>query len=68
MAIGLMKLHAALRAANVPEQEAREAAEEVATFESRLANVEARLMVLTWMVGFNLVMTVAIVGKLFLGK
>ena len=64
MAIG----YAALRTANVPEQEAREAAEEVALFENRLANVEARLMVLTWMVGFNLAMTIIIVGKLFLGK
>jgi hypothetical protein len=34
-------------------------------FENRLANVEASLMVLNWMVGFNLILTVAIVGMLF---
>ena len=37
----------------------------MASFESRLANVEASLMVLKGMVGFNLVLTVAIVGMLF---
>jgi hypothetical protein len=39
--------------------------EEVASFENRLANVEASLMVLKWMVGCNLILTVAIVGVLF---
>ena len=37
----------------------------MASFENRLANVEASLMVLKWMVGFNLILTVAIVGMLF---
>jgi hypothetical protein len=32
------------------------------------SNIEVRLMVLIWMVGFNLAMNVAIIGKLFLGK
>jgi hypothetical protein len=62
------KLYAALREAGADEVKAREAAEEAAAFENRLANVEARLLLLTWMVGFNLVMTVAIMSKLFLGK
>ena len=33
----------------------------MASFENRLANVEA----LKWMVGFNLVLTIAIIGRLF---
>ena len=33
----------------------------MASFENRLANVEA----LKWMVGFNLVLTIAIIGMLF---
>jgi hypothetical protein len=65
MALMLAKLYTALREAGADDDKAREAAEEVASFESRLANVEASLMVLKWMVGFNLVLTVAIVGMLF---
>jgi hypothetical protein len=59
------KLYTALRDANVPEDHAREAAEEAASFENRLANVEARLLLLQWMVGSNLALTLAIVGRLF---
>ena len=53
------------RAAQRDDLWRREAAEEVASFENRLANVEASLTILKWMVGFNLVLTVAIVGMLF---
>jgi hypothetical protein len=59
MALMLAKLYTALREAGADDDKAREAAEEVASFESRLANVEASLMVLKWMVGFNLILTVA---------
>jgi hypothetical protein len=65
MALMLAKLYTALREAGADDDKAREAAEEVASFENRLANVEASLMVLKWMVGFNLILTVAIVGMLF---
>jgi hypothetical protein len=63
MALMMANLYRALRTANVPEDEAREAAEEIAGFES----MRGELQVLKWMVGFNLVLTVTIVGKLFLG-
>jgi hypothetical protein len=66
MALMLAKLYTALREAGADDDKAREAAEEVASFENRLANVEAKLMLLTWMVGFNLILTLAIVGMLFL--
>jgi len=65
MALMLAKLYTALREAGADDDKAREAAEEVASFENRLANVEASLMVVKWMVGFNLILTVAIVGMLF---
>jgi hypothetical protein len=65
MALMLAKLYTALREAGTDDDKAREAAEEVASFENRLANVEASLMVLKWMVGCNLILTVAIVGMLF---
>lgn len=65
MALMLAKLYTALREAGVDDVKAREAAEEVASFENRLANVEASLTILKWMVGFNLALTIAIVGMLF---
>lgn len=66
MPLMLEKLYDALRAGGAPEEKAREAAVEVAAYENRLNKVEADLSLLKWMVGFNLVMTMAVVGKLFL--
>jgi hypothetical protein len=60
------KLYDALRAANVPDDKARAAAVEAASFEDRLNRVEADLTLLKWMVGFNLAMTVILVAKAFL--
>jgi hypothetical protein len=34
-------------------------------YENRMATVESRLTLLTWMVGFNLIMTAALVTKAF---
>jgi hypothetical protein len=69
MALMLAKLYAALREAGVDDVKAREAAEEVASFENRLASVEASLTILNgWLdstSGFNLTLTIAIVGMLF---
>lgn len=45
------------------EELARKAAEEVAGYENRLASIETRLSVLTWMVGFLITITI---GNLFL--
>jgi len=50
----------------VPEIAAREAAEESAGYESRFAKIDTELAVLKWMVGTNLALTLAILGKLFL--
>jgi hypothetical protein len=44
---------------------ARRAAEEVALYENRLASLETKVTVLTWMVGFNLAMTAAVLWKVF---
>jgi hypothetical protein len=72
MPIMLEKLYDALRAANVPDDKARAAAVEGASFEAKLASfdlrlsaIEARLNLLQWMVGFNLAISVAIVIRLF---
>ncbi|HEY5302362.1 MAG TPA: hypothetical protein VIJ55_16960 [Acetobacteraceae bacterium] len=65
MALMLGKLFEALRSGGTPEDKAREAAEEVAAYEGGLASVETRLSVLTWMVGANIALTIAIMVKLF---
>jgi hypothetical protein len=56
------KLYDALRAAQVPDDKARAAAVEAA----QIHELKADIQLLKWMVGFNLAMTVAIIGKLFL--
>ena len=66
MPLMLGKLHDALISAGADENRAREASEEVAAYENRLAHVESDLMLLKWMAGFNLAMTVAILLRLFL--
>jgi hypothetical protein len=62
MAIMMGKLYAALRAGEIPEDKAIAAAEEVAGFENRLADMR----LVKWMLGFDLALTVAIAVKLFL--
>jgi hypothetical protein len=66
MAMTLGALYQALVAGHVDEELARKAAEEVAAYESRLAGIEADVKLLKWMVGTNLVLTVAILGKVVL--
>jgi hypothetical protein len=67
LALMMGRLYDALRAGSIPDDKAREAAEEVAGYESRLSSVEARLAVLTWMVGTNIVLTVGVLGVLLRG-
>ena len=62
MAIMLGKLYEALRHRDDP-QLAREAAEEVAGYDSRLAAIDSKLAVVQWMVGTNVALTL---GLLFL--
>lgn len=64
MSLMLGKLYSALRAGDIPEDVAREASEEVAEFQTRLAKVEADLLILKWMIGMNLALTLAVLGKL----
>jgi hypothetical protein len=62
MAIMMGKLYAALRKANIPDDDAIAAAEEVAAFENRLSKIEGDLNLVKWMVGFSLAMNIAILG------
>jgi hypothetical protein len=63
MALMIAEVYDAFRAANVPEEQARKAAEAVAAYEPRFGALERTLRVLEWMVGFNLAMTAAILWR-----
>jgi phage shock protein A len=65
MAILMGDLRAALVNAGATEELANKAATEVATYEARLASVDSRLSLLTWMVGATLAMSMTILFKVF---
>lgn len=66
MALMMAEVYEALLEAGASEEKARKAAEAVAQYENRLAKIEADVGLLKWMVGFNLVATMAILFKLVL--
>jgi hypothetical protein len=67
MALMLGKLYDALRLAGVPEEKAREAAEEVAAYEKDLAEIKSDLRLLKWLTGTTLAGVVAVVIRVFTG-
>jgi hypothetical protein len=64
MALQLGALRDALIDAGAKPEKADKAAEELAGYENRLANIDARLTLLTWMIGFNLVLTSGVLWRL----
>jgi hypothetical protein len=62
MAIMVTEVYDALRAANVPDTEARRAAEVMAVY--RQPAVESDLRLLKWMAGVNLGLTIALLALL----
>jgi hypothetical protein len=65
MALQLGALREALIDGGASPEKAAAAAEEVASYENRLAKIEGDLNVLKWMVAFNLAMTLAILWRVF---
>ena len=65
MAIMLSKTYEALKAAVAPDDKAREAAEEIAAYDNRLANIEADVRLLKWMMGLVLAGVLSLVVKAF---
>jgi hypothetical protein len=59
-----LQLGALLSAGAAPEK-ADKVAEELAGYENRLAGIETRLTLLTWMIGTNFAITLAVFVKLF---
>jgi hypothetical protein len=68
MAVMMGNLYSALKQAGADDENAKKAAEEVAGFENRISSLSADVALLKWMGGFNLALTLAIVGKLFLAS
>jgi len=64
MAMQLGALRTALLEAGATQDKADQAAEEAAGYETRLAGLETRVAVVTWMVGANITLTVLAVGVL----
>jgi hypothetical protein len=55
----------ACRAAGVPDDKAMAAAQALKRRDTRVSAVESDVVLLKWMVGFNLVLTMAVLLKLF---
>ena len=51
-----MKMYEALKQAGTPNGAAREAAEELAVYESRIVSVERKLSILQWQVTYLMMM------------
>ncbi len=64
MALMMSSLYHALLAAGAGDESARDAAEEVAPYDSRFGKIEGELMLLKWMLGFNLAISIAVLAKL----
>lgn len=64
MAVMLAELYDALKEAGSPEDSARKAAEAVASYENRFAKIESDLLLLKWMVGTNVVLTMSVLAFL----
>ena len=65
MAIMLSKTYEAFKAAGAPDDKARDAAEEIAAYDNRLANIEADVRLLKWMMGLVLAGVLSLVVKTF---
>ena len=61
MATMIFELYDALKSAGAPEDQARKAAEVVASRENRFNRIEGDLSLVKWMIGFNLAATVSVV-------
>jgi hypothetical protein len=64
MSTAIMEIYDALREAGASEERSRAAAEAVAGYESRFSKLEADTSLLKWMGGFNIALSVAMLGIL----
>jgi len=65
MSIMVTEVYDALLSAGADEQKARAAAEAVAKYDKDISEVKANLLLIKWMIGFNLAFTMAVVWRVF---
>lgn len=65
MALMLSKTYDAFIAAGAPEEKARDAAEELAAYETRFAKVEQDLAIIKWMLGMVIAGVASLIIKAF---
>lgn len=65
MSLMVTEVYEAMRAANVPDETAKKAAEAVATYEPQLADTRSDLHLLKWMVGTFGVVLVGLVAGIY---
>lgn len=67
MSIMVSGLYEALKDAGAKNTLAKKAAEEVADYENKIAELKSDIKLIKWMIGFNLAISVAALFKLFGG-
>ena len=65
MSLMITGLYDALKNAGATDDLAKQAAQEVASYENRLSKIEGDIGLLKWMVAFNIAMTATVMFKLF---
>ncbi len=61
----ISEVYEAFISAGAPEDKAKSASEAIANYESRFNKPDKEMVLIKWMVGFNLAFTMAISYKLF---
>lgn len=59
------EVYDALLSAGSDEDKAREAAKSVAQYDSDIAEIKASMLLVKWMLGFNLAFTIALIWRVF---
>ena len=65
MSTMISEVYEAFLDAGASESKAKAAAEALANYENRFSKIDANLLLVKWMVGFNLAFTMAILWKVF---
>lgn len=65
MALMVGALYDALKDAGVADEKARKAADEVAGFDNWISGLEGRMVLLQWMVGTNIALTITVLWRVF---
>ena len=61
----ISEVYDALKEAGASDEKAKAAAQAMANYENRFTRIDTDLVLLKWMIGFNLAFTMAILWKLF---